>query len=43
VQNRGVKRFAYAVALEQIELSAAFIVTLSDLRVAPVLAWIASK
>jgi hypothetical protein len=31
------------VSREQIELSAAFIVALSDFRVAPTLAWIASK
>ena len=41
--RHAIERFAYAVAFEQIVLSAAFIVAPSDLRVAPVLAWIASK
>jgi hypothetical protein len=43
VTATGIERFAYAVAFAQIVLSAAFTVAPSDLRVAPVLAWIASK
>ena len=47
LRRRGLSALSYLVLTrvsgEQIELSAAFIVALSDFRLAPTLAWIASK
>ena len=47
LRRRGLSALSYLVLTrvsgEQIELSAAFMVALSDFRLAPTLAWIASK